>query len=117
MKELKTCTREFGHVFRLFLFQSCVVLISTAGCVEMEINTVLYPITTDQEGQDKVDESPCNVKLKLTCIAGLVCYRDLSGQRASQSSEVPRDRITRSRNENFSVTSCDPNTWKQLAIK
>ena len=116
VKALERCPRDFVQVFRLLLFLLCVVLTSMAGCVEIEMNALLYPTTTDQEGQDKVDESPCNVKLKLTCIAGVVCSRDLSVQKASQSSGIPPDTVTHSRNESFAVTSCDPNTWKQLAL-
>lgn len=104
---------NFTQVRKLLLIVLSLALTNLAGCIEVEVNTILDQTPMASEGQERPEEVLCKVKLKLTCIAGLVCSRDLSVQKASQSSQTYQDSTTVYGEENLAVTSCNPNKSRQ----
>lgn len=107
---------NFTQVRKLLLIVLSLALINLAGCIEVEVNTILDQTPMASEDQERSEEVLCKVKLKLTCIAGLVCSRDLSVQKASPSSQIYQDRTTLYGEENFAVSSCDIDTINRSAL-
>lgn len=107
---------NFIHVRKLLLMVLSLFLTNLTGCAEVEVNTIIDQTPIASEGQERPEEVMCKVKLKLTCIAGLVCFRDLSVQKASQPLQIHTDTITLSGEESFAVSSCDLDTVKRSAL-
>lgn len=106
----------FTQVRKLLSMVLSLALTNLAGCIEVEVSTILDQTPMASEGQKRPEKVMCNVKLKLTCIAGLFCSRDLSVQKASPSSQIFQYSTTVYGEENLAVSSCDLDTIKRSAL-
>ncbi|MDR4500812.1 MAG: hypothetical protein MRJ96_05100 [Nitrospirales bacterium] len=91
---------------------------SLIGCTKVEVNTVLDQTAMAPEGYKYPEEFICNVKLKLTCYAGVICFREVTTERFAGEDRVHPNSIAYFGEENLSVTSCSTNTTaKEDVIK